>query len=614
MKHNIKPILWILAPLVLASCSITLSSRGNSDTVASWDSTASAASAGTAVSVDTSVASVVTATSVSTGEYTGTIALAQDGSTFTGSNIAIADNVVTISAAGTYLVTGTLTNGSILITANDDGDVELDLNGVSITRSGSGVYAPISSINGDHLEVKKLNGTVNVITDSRSSCNSTANDAAAIFANKKLKMTGAGTLTVTASLKNGIASDTKIETKNGTLKITAKNHGIKAHDYIALGDETDGGTLIIATTAGDGVHVDEDYTASMDTDEFAGIKLINGSFAISAYDDGLSSASNIYIEGGEGTIQATDTAQADGSKGITADLAINLDGGTYSITSANNDAVDATGKVTVNGGTYTLSAGKSKSSAAPQGIHSGSTVRILGGTTTVTQSYEGIEGVNIEIGAGTTYLTSSDDGLNAGGGNDSSGEGTSAGNITISGGYVYVAAAGDGIDANGNIVVSGGFTVVSQTGNGNGPMDYGDGNYSFKQSGGFLAAYGSNDMAVGSSGTQYSLLAGWTSAVSTSQYIVVSNAGQSYALKPQYASAYSLYISSNGFTAGSVSVASASSISGGSEVFKGVYTGFSASSTTSIGSSTWSTSAVNLSIGTGSSGGGTPGGGGGHGW
>ncbi|OPZ34099.1 MAG: hypothetical protein BWY98_01218 [Tenericutes bacterium ADurb.BinA155] len=121
-------------------------------------------------------------------------------------------------------------------------------------------------------------------------------------------------------------------------------------------------------------------------------------------------------------------------------------------------------------------------------------------------------------------------------------------------------------------------------------------------------------MAVGSSGTQYSLLAGWTSAVSTSQYIVVSNAGQSYALKPQYASAYSLYISSNGFTAGSVSVASASSISGGSEVFKGVYTGFSASSTTSIGSSTWSTSAVNLSIGTGSSGGGTPGGGGGHGW
>jgi hypothetical protein len=35
----------------------------------------------------------------------------------------------------------------------------------------------------------------------------------------------------------------------------------------------------------------------MDTDEFAGIKLINGSFAISAYDDGISSASNIYIEG-----------------------------------------------------------------------------------------------------------------------------------------------------------------------------------------------------------------------------------------------------------------------------------------------------------------------------
>jgi hypothetical protein len=108
------------------------------------------------------------------------------------------------------------------------------------------------------------------------------------------------------------------------------------------------------------------------------------------------------------------------------------------------------------------------------------------------------------------------------------------------------------------------------------------------------------------------LLAGWSSAVTTSKYLIVTNSnGTSYAIKPQYASAYSLYVSSDGFKAGAVSVASASSISGGTELFKGVYTGFSASSTTSIGSSTWSTSAVNLSIGTSSGGGGHGGGPGG---
>lgn len=621
---NWKPFLFVLAPLVLASCSISLSSNSSgastangttsASTSVSWDSNTSADSEGGSVSIDVSVPSSISSATVDSSEYTAVIVLAQDASTVTGNNVTIANNIVTISAKGSYLISGTLTNGSILVTADDDDWVELDLNGVSITRSGTLAYAPISSINGDKLEVKKINGSVNVITDSRTSCNTTANDGAAIFSNKKLKVTGAGTLTVTGNLKNGIDSDTKIEAKNGTLKVTAKNNAIKAHDYLILGDETDGGTFVVTSTGGDGIKIDEDYTASIETGEFAGIKILNGAYSVSAYDDAVTSASNVYIEGGEGTFKGADTAQADGSKGVIADLAIYLDGGTFAIASANNDAINAVGNVTVNGGSYTLTAGKAKSSSAPQGIHSDATCTINGGTVTVTQSYEGIEANIITIAGGTTFVTSSDDGLNAAGGNDSSGgwgTATTSGTtplITISGGYLYVAAAGDGIDSNGNIVVTGGFTVVSQTGSGNGPMDYGDSGYSFKQSGGFLAAYGSNDMAVGSTGTQYSLLAGSSTAVSTSQYLIVTNTGGSFAIKPQYASAYSLYISDASFKAGSVSVAYASSISGGTEKFKGVYTGYTSSSTTSIGSSTWSTSAVNLSIGTTSSHGGGPGG------
>ena len=44
-------------------------------------------------------------------------------------------------------------------------------------------------------------------------------------------------------------------------------------------------------------------------------------------------------------------------------------------------------------------------------------------------------------------------------------------------------AQGDGLDSNGNITISGGVTVVSQTGNGNSPIDCGDGSYSFKVTG-----------------------------------------------------------------------------------------------------------------------------------
>ena len=49
--------------------------------------------------------------------------------------------------------------------------------------------------------------------------------------------------------------------------------------------------------------------------------------------------------------------------------------------------------------------------------------RISGGNINISQSYEGIEGLSIEIAGGEISLVSSDDGLNAAGGNDNSGFG-----------------------------------------------------------------------------------------------------------------------------------------------------------------------------------------------
>ena len=66
-----------------------------------------------------------------------------------------------------------------------------------------------------------------------------------------------------------------------------------------------------------------------------------------------------------------------------------------------------------------------------------------------------------------------DDGMNAAGGVDGSGEGgrdqmvpsgkpgdASSGSVEISGGKLYVQASGDGIDSNGYLKITGGYTVV----------------------------------------------------------------------------------------------------------------------------------------------------------
>ena len=108
----------------------------------------------------------------------------------------------------------------------------------------------------------------------------------------------------------------------------------------------------------------------------------------------------------------TDTTS---TKGIKSDGALYVNGGTFTINSA-DDSFHSNSDVTINDGTYTISSGD-------DGMHADSALLVNGGTITVTESYEGLEGLNITINDGKIDITASDDGMNAAGGNDQSGFG-----------------------------------------------------------------------------------------------------------------------------------------------------------------------------------------------
>lgn len=227
--------------------------------------------------------------------------------------------------------------------------------------------------------------------------------------------------------------------------------------------------------------------------------------------------------GSEAASSTSSDTDSTSTKGIKSDGALYVNGGTFTINSA-DDSFHSNSDVTINDGTYTISSGD-------DGMHADSALLVNGGTITVTESYEGLEGLNITINDGKIDINASDDGMNAAGGNDQSGFGGMGGDgfkgmqapdaqksdsasdstsdntqksddtsedemwMVINGGYVHVLAGGDGLDSNGDLTINGGEVYVDgPSDNGNSAIDYGE-KSSFYINGGTVVAVGSSGMA-----------------------------------------------------------------------------------------------------------------------
>jgi len=237
--------------------------------------------------------------------------------------------------------------------------------------------------------------------------------------------------------------------------------------------------------------------------------VLNGTGSLVAegnYEEGIRSKDDLLII--SGTYQITSILDAvQGKDSVTiADGEFTIQAGNDAI-KASNDTESDKGYVVINGGTFLISAGD-------DAFHAETSMTINGGDITITECFEGIEGLTVEINGGNISLYASDDGINAAGGSDEGegffGGGMFGGNenavVTINGGTIYVNAAGDGIDSNGYLYVNGGTIYVEgATNSGNGALDY---DLDALVSGGTIVAVGSTGMAqgFGSSSTQGHIL------------------------------------------------------------------------------------------------------------
>lgn len=569
MKEYSKTVRWMAVFLAMLTAFVLTSCTGTANESPAATAAQSAPAATAAAEEETGAAAYTTGsitmesanigeadsyTDWAAGTYTE-ITLEDTGYTVSGQGAEASGNVLNIKNAGTYVLSGALENGVILVDAGDNDEVRLVLNGVSLTCADG---APLFIKNADKTTLSLAPGTVNTLADGASYTyeyydTKDEEPTAAIFSKDDLVINGTGTLNVTANYKDAITGNDDIKIIEGTLNLTAADDGIVGKDMVAVVTAD-----VTIDAGGDGIK------SSNDTDAGKGfIAIANGSFDIAACADGLQAETELYIEdgrfditagggaantpaqsgsgwgkmgrGGPGGAMQNGATPADGTapanaaedtaasedkttdtaasfKALKADSYINILGGVFHIDSA-DDAVHSNGGVAIAGGTFNISTGD-------DGIHADNSVTISAGTIDIAKCYEGIEGTLINISGGEISVVSSDDGINVAGGNDSSGnmggrdsfaamEGAS---FTISGGTVNINASGDGLDTNGSGYITGGTIFVSgPENNGNAPLDY---NGVLEISGGTLIAAGSAGMAMApSSGSTQVCIAGNLPAV-----------------------------------------------------------------------------------------------------
>ncbi len=439
------------------------------------------------------------------------ITLSDNTSTSSGNNVTISKNKITINSKGTYILSGTLSDGEIIVDTDSNSIVRLVFNGINVKNSSSSaVYIKQAKKTIISLE----SGTQNFLEDGLKYVfedNVTDEPSACLYSKDDLTINGEGTLTVKGNYNDAITCRDILKITEGNFDISSLDDAVIGRDFLQIKN----GSFKI-TSKGDGIK-----SSNSEGGTKGSIIIENGKFDITSSKDAIQTENYILIENGTFNISSgggssdvvsnsdfpeknnfqNSFSDTESTKGIKSVNNIFITGGSFTIDSL-DDNIHSNGNITVNGGSF-------KISTSDDGFHADNILTINNGDINISKSYEGLEGTSVIINGGTVNLKASDDGINSAGGSDT---GESTGffgrdnfkggpmgktsslncNITINGGKITVDADGDGIDANGSIYMNNGEIYINGPVNGgNGALDY-DSEFIIKD--GLLIAAGSAEM------------------------------------------------------------------------------------------------------------------------
>ena len=213
-------------------------------------------------------------------ETTVTVTLSDGAPRADGAGVAVAGDKVTVTSGGSYRVTGTLTNGQIVVNAPEE-TVVLALDGASVACENSAALYVVAA---KKVVLSLVSGSENALASTGEYVQTDDNTVdAALFSKDDLTIKGSGALAVSSETGHGIVSKDELKIQSGTLTVTAAKKGLAANDLVEI---TGGETYVSGSTnSGNGAF------------DYAGAGTITGGTVIAAGSSGMAQSLSSDTQG-----------------------------------------------------------------------------------------------------------------------------------------------------------------------------------------------------------------------------------------------------------------------------------------------------------------------------